>query len=44
MITKLKVQVEDDRRIEETLISQLENKEKMIERLEAEAITLRKDI
>jgi hypothetical protein len=42
IITKLKVQVEEDRRIEEILRSQLAEKEKMIERLEAEAITLRK--
>jgi hypothetical protein len=40
----LKVQVEEDKRIEEILRSQLAEKEKMIERLEAEAVTLRKDI
>jgi hypothetical protein len=40
----LKVQVEEDRRIEEILRSQLEEKEKMIERLEAEVVTLRKDL
>jgi hypothetical protein len=41
---KLKVQVEEDKRIEEILRSQLAEKEKMIERLEAYAITLRKYI
>jgi hypothetical protein len=44
VITELKFQVEEDRRIEETLISQLEEKEKMIENLEAKIVTLRKDI
>jgi hypothetical protein len=36
--------VEEDRRIEETLRSQLEEKEKMIESLEVEIVTLRKDL
>jgi hypothetical protein len=40
----LKVHVEEDKRIEEILRSQLAKKEKMIERLEAEADTLRKDL
>jgi hypothetical protein len=44
MIMKLKIQVEEDKRIEEALINQLEEKEKMIESLEAEIVTLRKDL
>ena len=35
IIMKLKIQVEEDKRIEETLKKQLEDKEKMIEILEA---------
>jgi hypothetical protein len=35
IIMKLKIQVEEDRRIEETIRSRLEEKEKMIESLEA---------
>jgi hypothetical protein len=41
---KLKVQVEEDIRIEEILRNHLAKKEKMIERLEVEAFTLRKDL
>jgi hypothetical protein len=44
MITKLKVQIEEDKRIEEALKEQLEGKEKIIGNLEAEIVTLRKDI
>jgi hypothetical protein len=39
---KLNIQVEEDIRIEETLRSQLEEKEKMIESLEEEIVTMRK--
>jgi hypothetical protein len=44
MITKLKVQIEEDKRIEEALKEQLEGKEEIIGNLEAEIVTLRKDI
>jgi predicted RNase H-like nuclease (RuvC/YqgF family) len=44
MITKLKVQIEQDKRIEEALKEQLEEKDKIIGNLEAEFVTLRKDI
>ena len=44
MITKLKVQIEEDKRIEEALKEQLEGKDGIIENLEAEIVTLRKDI
>ena len=44
MITKLKVQIEEDKRIEEALKEQLEQKDKIIGNLEAEVVTLRKDI
>jgi hypothetical protein len=44
MITKLKVQIEEDKRIEESLKEQLEEKDKIIGNLEAEVVTLRKDI
>jgi hypothetical protein len=44
MITKLKVQIEEDKRIEEALKEQLEGKDRIIENLEAEIVTLRKDI
>jgi hypothetical protein len=43
-MTKLKVQIEEDKRIEEALKEQLEEKEKIIGNLEAEVVTLRKDI
>jgi hypothetical protein len=42
MIVKLKIQVEEDKRIKESLICQLDEKEKMIEGLEEEIVTLRK--
>jgi hypothetical protein len=44
MITRLKVQIEEDKRIEEALKEQLEEKDKIIGNLEAEIVTLRKDI
>jgi predicted RNase H-like nuclease (RuvC/YqgF family) len=44
MITKLKVQIEEDKRIEEALKEKLEEKDKIIGNLEAEIVTLRKDI
>jgi hypothetical protein len=44
MITKLKVQIEEDKRIEEAFKEQLEGKDKIIGNLEAEIVTLRKDI
>jgi hypothetical protein len=44
MITKLKVQIEEDKRIEEALKEQLEEKDRIIGNLEAEVVTLRKDL
>jgi hypothetical protein len=44
MITKLKVQIEEDKRIEEALKEHLEGKDRIIGNLEAEIVTLRKDI
>jgi hypothetical protein len=44
MITRLKVQIEEDKRIEEALKEQLEEKDKIIGNLEAKIVTLRKDI
>jgi hypothetical protein len=44
MITKLKFQIEEDKRIEEALKKQLEGKNRIIGNLEVEIITLRKDI
>jgi hypothetical protein len=44
MITKLKVKIEEDKRIEEVLKEQLEEKDKIIGNLEAEVFTLRNDI
>jgi hypothetical protein len=44
MITKLKVQIEEDKRIEEALKEQLEGKDGIIGNLEVEIVTLRKDI
>jgi hypothetical protein len=41
MITNLKVQIEKDKRIEEALKEQLEEKDKIIGNLEAEIVTLR---
>jgi hypothetical protein len=40
----LKVQIEEDKRIEEALKEKLEEKDKIIGNLEAEVVTLRKDI
>jgi hypothetical protein len=42
MIMKLKIQVEEDKIIKEALRGQLDEKDKMIEGLEAEIVTLRK--
>jgi hypothetical protein len=44
MITKLKVQKEEDKIIEEEHKEQLEEKDKIIGNLEAEVVTLRKEI
>jgi predicted RNase H-like nuclease (RuvC/YqgF family) len=44
MITKLKVQIEEDKIIEESLKEQLEENDKIIGNLEAEVVTLRNDI
>jgi hypothetical protein len=44
MITNLKVQIEEYKIIEETLKEQLEEKYKIIGNLEAEIVTLRKDL
>jgi hypothetical protein len=44
MITKLKVEIEEDKIIEEALKEQLEEKDKIIGNLEAKIVTLRKDI
>ena len=44
MITKLKVQIEEDKRIEEALKEQLEENDKIIGNLEVEIVTLRKEI
>jgi hypothetical protein len=43
MITNLKVQIEEDKRIEETLKEQPEEKDKIIGNLEVEIVTLRND-
>ena len=42
MITNLKVQIEEDKRIEEALKEKLEEKDKIIGNFEAEIVTLRK--
>jgi hypothetical protein len=44
MIAKLKVQIEEDKRIEESLKEQPEENEKIIGNLEEEIVTLRKYI
>ena len=44
MITNLKVQIEEDKRIEEALKEWLEEKDKIIGNLEADIVTLRKDL
>jgi hypothetical protein len=44
MITKLKIQVEEDNRIEETLREQVEERDMIIGNLEVEIVTLRKDL
>jgi hypothetical protein len=44
MITKLNVQIEEDKRIEEALKEQVEGKDKIIGNLEANIVTLTKDI
>jgi hypothetical protein len=43
-IMKLKLQVEEDKRIKEALRGQLEERDRTIEGLEAEIVTLRKDL
>jgi hypothetical protein len=44
MITNLKVQIEEDKIIEEALKEHLEGRDRIIENLEAEIVTLRKDL
>ena len=44
MIRNLKVQIEEDKRIEEALKEHLEEKDKIIGNLDAEIVTLRKDL
>jgi hypothetical protein len=44
MITKIKIQIEEDKRIEEALKEQLEGKDGIIGNLEADIVTLIKDI
>jgi hypothetical protein len=44
MITKLTVQIEEDKRIDEALKEKLEEKDRIIGNLEAEIVTLRKNI
>jgi hypothetical protein len=44
MITNLKVQIEEDKIIEEALKEQLEGRDKIIGKLEVEIVTLRKDL
>ena len=44
MITNLKVQIEEDKRIEESLKEQLEGRDGIIENLEADIVTLRNDL
>jgi predicted RNase H-like nuclease (RuvC/YqgF family) len=44
MITRLKVQIEEYKRIEEALKEKLEEKDKIIGNLEAKIVTLRNDI
>jgi chromosome segregation ATPase len=44
MITNLKVQIEEDKRIEEALKEHLEERDRIIRNLEAEIVTLRKDL
>jgi predicted RNase H-like nuclease (RuvC/YqgF family) len=44
MITNLKVQIEEYKRIEEALKEQLEGRDKIIGNLEAKIVTLRKDL
>jgi hypothetical protein len=44
MITNLKVQIKEDKIIEETLKEQLEEKDRIIGNLEAYIVTLRKDL
>ena len=44
MITNLKVQIEEDKIIEEVVKEQLEERDRIIVNLEAEIVTLRKDL
>ena len=43
MITKLKIQMEEDKKIEEALKERLEERDRIIGNLEAKIVTLRKD-
>jgi hypothetical protein len=44
MITKLKVQIKEDKRIDESLKEKLEENDKIIGNLEAKVVALRNDI
>jgi hypothetical protein len=44
MITRLKVQIEEDKRIDEALKEKLEEKDKIIGNFEAKIVSLRNDI
>jgi hypothetical protein len=44
MITKLKVRIEEDKRIDEALKEKIEEKDKIVGNLKEEIVTLRKDI
>jgi hypothetical protein len=44
MITNLKVQIEEDKRIEQVLKEQLEERDMIIGNLEADIVTLRNDL
>jgi hypothetical protein len=44
MITNLKIQIEEDKIIEEALKEKIEGRDKIIENLEAEIVTLRNDL
>jgi predicted nucleic acid-binding Zn-ribbon protein len=44
MIVNLKIKIEEAKRTEEVLRSQLEEREKKIERMEEEIVSLRKDL
>ena len=44
MMSNLKIQFEEDKRIKEALKEKFEEKDMIIENLEAEIVTLRKDL